>query len=108
MLNLNLNLNLKKIKLNFNLKNILFIIIFISLGFLLFLFLDTNLTNKNYQLKEIKENYNDDNEDDFYLSNMRTRDYQDVISITESQIIDTNFLEKILKKNLKKNKIEIK
>jgi len=97
-----LNLN----KFNFKIKNILLIFIFISLGFLLFLFLGTNLTKKNYQ--EIKENYNDDNdsnnnEDDFYLSNMRTRDYQDVISITESQIIDTNFLEKILKsKNLKK------
>ena len=87
-----LNLN----KFNFKIKNILLIFIFILLGFLLFLFLDTNLTKKNYQ--EIKENYNDDNEDDFYLSNMRTRDYQDVISITESQIIDTNFLEKIFKK----------
>ena len=97
-----LNLN----KFNFKIKNILLIFIFISLGFLLFLFLGINLTKKNYQ--EIKENYNDDNdsnnnEDDFYLSNMRTRDYQDVISITESQIIDTNFLEKIFKK-----KIEIK
>ena len=87
-----LNLN----KFNFKIKNILLIFIFILLGFLLFLFLGTNLTKKNYQ--EIKENYNDDNEDDFYLSNMRTRDYQDVISITESQIIDTNFLEKIFKK----------
>ena len=86
-----LNLN----KFNFKIKNILLIFIFISLGFLLFLFLGTNLTKKNYQ--EIKENYNDDNdsnnnEDDFYLSNMRTRDYQDVISITESQVINKNFL----------------
>ena len=100
-----LNIN----KFNFKIKSILLIFIFISLGFLLFLFLDTNLTKKNYQeikeIKEIKENYNDNNEDDFYLSNMRTRDYQDVISITESQIIDTNFIEKLLKK---KKKIEIK
>jgi len=92
-----LNLN----KFNIKIKNILLIFIFISLGFLLFLFLGTNLTKKNYQ--EIKENYNNyndsnNNEDDFYLSNMRTRDYQDVISITESQIIDTNFLEKNFKK----------
>ena len=98
-----LNIN----KFNFKIKSILLIFIFISLGFLLFLFLDTNLTKKNYQeikeIKVIKENYNDNNEDDFYLSNVRTRDYQDVISITESQIIDTNFLEKIFKK-----KIEIK
>ena len=99
-------LNLNKINFNFKIKNILLIIIFISFGFLLFLFLGTNLTKTNYQIKEIKEikeNYNDNNEDDFYLSNVRTRDYQDVISITESQIIDTNFLEKIFKK-----KIEIK
>ena len=94
-----LNIN----KFNFKNKSILLIFIFISLGFLLFLFLDTNLTKKNYQ--EIKENYNDNNEDDFYLSNMRTRDYQDVISITESQVIDTNLFEKLLKKrNIKKKK----
>ena len=100
-----LNIN----KFNFKNKSILLIFIFISLGFLLFLFLDTNLTKKNYQeikvIKEIKENYNDNNEDDFYLSNMRTRDYQDVISITESQVIDTNLFEKLLKKrNIKKKK----
>ena len=100
-----LNIN----KFNFKNKSILLIFIFISLGFLLFLFLDTNLTKKNYQeikeIKVIKENYNDNNEDDFYLSNMRTRDYQDVISITESQVIDTNLFEKLLKKrNIKKKK----
>lgn len=100
-----LNIN----KFNFKIKSILLIFIFISLGFLLFLFLDTNLTKKNYQeikeIKVIKENYNDNNEDDFYLSNMRTRDYQDVISITESQVIDTNLFEKLLKKrNIKKKK----
>jgi hypothetical protein len=101
-----LNIN----KFNFYFKIILLIFIFISLGFLLFLFLDTNLTKKNYEeikeIKVIKENYNDNNEDDFYLSNMRTRDYQDVISITESQVIDTNFLEKIFKKkeDIKKKK----
>lgn len=100
-----LNIN----KFNFKIKSILLIFIFISLGFLLFLFLDTNLTKKNYQeikeIKVIKENYNDNNEDDFYLSNVRTRDYQDVISITESQVIDTNLFEKLLKKrNIKKKK----
>ena len=39
-----------------------------------------------------KENYlgEKDIDDSFYLSNIRTRDLQDVISITESQLIETS------------------
>lgn len=36
-----------------------------------------------------RENYTDENDIVFYPSNIRTRDYQDIISITESQIIKT-------------------
>jgi hypothetical protein len=34
-----------------------------------------------------KEKYMDENDIVFYPSNLRTRDYQDMIAITESQII---------------------
>ena len=34
-----------------------------------------------------KEKYMDENDVVFYPSNLRTRDYQDMIAITESQII---------------------
>lgn len=36
-----------------------------------------------------KEKYMDENDVVFYPSNLRTRDYQDIIAITESQIIKT-------------------
>lgn len=36
-----------------------------------------------------KEKYMDENDVVFYPSNLRTRDYQDMIAITESQIIRT-------------------
>ena len=36
-----------------------------------------------------KEKYMDENDIVFYPSNLRTRDYQDMIAITESQIIRT-------------------
>jgi hypothetical protein len=36
-----------------------------------------------------KEKYMDENDVVFYPSNLRTRDYQDIIAITESQIIRT-------------------
>jgi hypothetical protein len=36
-----------------------------------------------------KEKYMDENDVVFYPSNIRTRDYQDIIAITESQIIKT-------------------
>jgi hypothetical protein len=36
-----------------------------------------------------KEKYIDENDVVFYPSNIRTRDYQDIIAITESQIIKT-------------------
>ena len=36
-----------------------------------------------------KEKYIDENDVVFYPSNIRTRDYQDIIAITESQIIRT-------------------
>lgn len=66
--------------LNKNKKTIILII-------LLLLFLLVLLLNMN---NKIEENYND--EDVFYLSNMRIRDYQDVISVTESQVVNKNFL----------------
>jgi len=37
-----------------------------------------------------KEKYMDENDVVFYPSNLRTRDYQDMIAITESQIIRTS------------------
>ena len=70
--------------LNKNKKTIILIILLLL--FLLVLLLNMN----NYINNKIKENYDD--EDVFYLSNMRTRDYQDVISVTESQIVNKNFL----------------
>jgi len=62
----------------------------ISIILLLLFLLVLLLLNMNMNNIKIKENYDD--EDVFYLSNMRTRDYQDVISITESQVINKNFL----------------
>jgi hypothetical protein len=81
-------------------KNILFKLLIVSLIiliiffiFFIFKFLDTH-KKTNLNLNLIKENYIDDtdnssDEDDFYLSKMKTKDYQDVISITESQLIKT-------------------
>ena len=37
---------------------------------------------------------------EFYLSPIRVRDYQDIISITESQLINTNDLSEYEKKNV--------
>jgi hypothetical protein len=74
---------------NFLNKNKIIIISIILI--LLLLFLLVLLLNMNNKMNnKIKENYND--EDVFYLSDMRIRDYQDVISITESQVINKNFL----------------
>ncbi len=52
------------------------------------------------------EKYNDmganiiDQGSDFYLSPIRVRDYQDIISITESQLINTNDLKQYLRINV--------
>jgi hypothetical protein len=37
---------------------------------------------------------------EFYLSPIRVRDYQDIISITESQLINTNDLSEYEKRNV--------
>ena len=71
--------------LNKNKKTIISIILLLLFLLVLLLLLNMNMNNI-----KIKENYDD--EDVFYLSNMRTRDYQDVISVTESQVVNKNFL----------------
>ncbi len=57
----------------------------------LFLILGLWTSNFYFHDKKIKESYISGFEvdDSFYLSDIRTRDYQDVISITESQLIQT-------------------
>ena len=62
---------------------------FISIIILvLFLILGLWISDFNFF---IHESYiNNQNDGGFYLSDIRTRDYQDVISITESQLIKTN------------------
>ena len=71
------------------LSKLLIVFLIILIIFFIFKFLDTK-TDLNLNL--IKENYIDDtdnsfDEDDFYLSKMKTKDYQDIISITESQLL---------------------
>lgn len=64
-------------------NKILHSIIMITLFLILGLWL-SDFSSKEYYLGE------NDREDTFYLSNVRTRDFQDVISITESQLIQTS------------------
>ena len=59
-------------------KKHVIIIIVILVMIMIFSFLDSH-----------KEKYMDENDVVFYPSNIRTRDYQDMIAITESQIIKT-------------------
>jgi hypothetical protein len=58
----------------------------------LFLILGLWTSNFYENKKIIKESYitGFEVDDSFYLSDIRTRDYQDVISITESQLIETS------------------
>jgi hypothetical protein len=64
-------------------NKILNVIIMLTLILILGLWL-FNFNNKENYLGE------KDIDDSFYLSNIRTRDLQDVISITESQLIETS------------------
>ncbi len=82
--------NILKIKNILSKLLIVFLIILIILIiFFIFKFLDTKA---DLNLNLIKENYindtdNSSDEDDFYLAKMKTKDYQDIISITESQLL---------------------
>ncbi len=58
-------------------------IVMITLFLILGLWLSNFYTKEYYSL-------GNDIEDSFYLSDVRTRDFQDVISITESQLIETS------------------
>jgi hypothetical protein len=64
-------------------NKILTSIVMVTLFLILGLWLSDFLSKEYYLSKN-------DREDSFYLSNVRTRDFQDVISITESQIITTS------------------
>ncbi len=61
------------------LSSIIMITLFLILGLWL-----SDFSSKEYYLGQSNR------EDAFYLSDVRTRDFQDVISITESQLIKTS------------------
>ena len=61
------------------LSSIIMITLFLVLGLWL-----SDFPSKEYYLGQSNR------EDAFYLSDVRTRDFQDVISITESQLIETS------------------
>ena len=71
------------------------LIIFFVICIIIYLFLNgnSNMTiNVSKNIKPIEKYMNLDSSDrdsDFYLSPIRVRDYQDIISITESQLIET-------------------